>query len=417
MTKEKQSVKSELERELALVKYRLSEAEDTLDAIRTGAADALLIEGKDGLQVFTLKTADHSYRVLIEEMSEGALMLSKDATILYSNKSFANMLKLPLSRIIGKSMLQFVSTSDKNKFKKLITEPSADIRKIDCKLKAGHHKLPVKITLKQINDDEHTVVNMTVADVSEQVTSENKIKRYQDELEKKIIELKRSNNDLEQFAYIASHDLMEPLRMINNFTQLLLKHLDAKDADSLEFQHYIVSGISRMERMVKDLLDYSRVGRTDTVFEQVDLNEIIEKVKNNLYEKIQETKAEIIYHELPNVRAVPSLISQVFQNLISNAIKFAKPNVPVKIEISSSRDDGEWEFCVKDNGIGIDEKFADRIFIIFQRLHTQDKYSGSGIGLAITKKIIDFHGGKVWLKSQLGKGCNFHFTLPANTLP
>ncbi len=401
-----------LEKEIAMLKYRLMEAEDTLEAIRTGAADALLIEGKNGLQVFTLKTADHTYRVLIEEMSEGALILSSDTTILYSNKSFATMLTLPLEKVIGKTFTNFVSAADKKKVDALVKNATSGITKLDCALKLPKGRLPVKITLNVLYEDNQTILNMTVADVSEQVQSEKRIKAYQRELEKKITELKRSNNDLEQFAYVASHDLMEPLRMINNFTQLLLRHLDAKDADSLEFQHYIISGVSRMERMVKDLLEYSRVGRTETVFEEVNLNETIEKVKSNLHGKIEETKAEIMYSNLPVVRAVPSLITQVFQNLVGNAIKFTKPGEPAKIEISSHRHDGHFEFCVKDNGIGIDEKFADRIFIIFQRLHTQEKYTGSGIGLAITKKIIDFHGGKVWLKSKLDKGCTFHFTLP-----
>jgi light-regulated signal transduction histidine kinase (bacteriophytochrome) len=347
-------------------------------------------------------------------MSEGALILSKDATILYSNKSFARMLQQPLEKIIGHSLLNFIAKSDKKIVDALFKNASSEISKLDCHLKTKKLRLPVKVSLKMLQESENVLLNMTVIDVSEQVSSEKKIVAYQQELEKKLIELRRSNNDLEQFAYVASHDLMEPLRMINNFTQLLLKHLHATDTDSLEFQHYIVSGISRMERMVKDLLDYSRVGRADTVFEQVDLNETIEKVKSNLYDKIKETKAEITYDNLPVVRAVPGLILQVFQNLISNSIKFSKPGEISKIKIVSHKNDAHWEFCVKDNGIGIDEKFADRIFVIFQRLHTQDKYTGSGIGLAITKKIIDFHGGKVWLKSQLGKGCTFHFTLPAN---
>ncbi|MGZ5284004.1 MAG: sensor histidine kinase, partial [Bacteroidia bacterium] len=412
MPTEFQKSNSELEKEIALLKYRLMEAEDTIEAIRTGAADALLIEGQEGLQVFTLKTADHTYRILIEEMSEGALILSEDTTIIYSNKSFAQMIKQPLNKVMGNTFLSFVSAADKKKVERLVKKASAEISKLDCNLKLDKYKIPVKITLKLIKEDEHTILNMTVADVSEQVQSEKKLNAYQRELEKKITELKRSNNDLEQFAYVASHDLMEPLRMINNFTQLLLKHLDARDVDSLEFQHYIVSGISRMERMVKDLLDYSRVGRADTIFENVDLNETIEKVKSNLYDKIMQTNAKITYKNLPVVRAVPSLMIQVFQNLIGNAIKFSKPGEAAKIEIVSHKHDDHFEFCVKDNGIGIDEKFADRIFVIFQRLHTQDKYTGSGIGLAITKKIIDFHGGKVWLKSKLGKGCTFHFTLP-----
>ena len=226
-------------------------------------------------------------------------------------------------------------------------------------------------------------------------------------------ELERSNFELQQFAYVASHDLQEPLRMVSGYTQLLAKryrgHLDS-DAD--EFISYAVSGASRMQDLIQALLEFSSVGSRKTSLAPVDCNEVVQVVLTALRASIQQSSAVISHDRLPRVLGDELQLVQLFQNLISNGIKYQNGGPP-NIHISCKPDGERWVFSVRDNGIGIDPRYAERIFMIFQRLHTQQEYSGTGIGLALCKKIVERHGGKIWVKSEPGKGCEFSFTLPA----
>jgi len=232
------------------------------------------------------------------------------------------------------------------------------------------------------------------------------------ELEARTEELERSNEELEQFAYIASHDLQEPLRMISSYTQLLAKrYKDQLDGDANEFINYAVDGANRMQVLINDLLSYSRVGTKGEDFSHVDLNSVLEAVKANLKGVIEETGAVIKYSKLPTVMADNSQMIQLFQNLIGNAVKFRREGVTPEIEITSKKEGNLFRFVVKDNGIGIDKKYLDRIFVIFQRLHTKEEFPGTGIGLAICKKIVERHGGEISVESAEGKGSDFTFTL------
>jgi len=232
------------------------------------------------------------------------------------------------------------------------------------------------------------------------------------ELEAQTEELERSNEELEQFAYIASHDLQEPLRMISSYTQLLAKrYKDQLDNDANEFINYAVDGANRMQVLINDLLSYSRVGTKGEEFSHVDLNSVLEAVKANLKGVIEETGAVIKYSKLPTVMADNSQMIQLFQNLIGNAVKFRREGVTPEIEITSKKEGNLFRFVVKDNGIGIDKKYLDRIFVIFQRLHTKEEFPGTGIGLAICKKIVERHGGEISVESAEGKGSDFNFTL------
>lgn len=232
------------------------------------------------------------------------------------------------------------------------------------------------------------------------------------ELEAQTEELERSNEELEQFAYIASHDLQEPLRMISSYTQLLAKrYKDQLDGDANEFINYAVDGANRMQVLINDLLSYSRVGTKGEEFSHVDLNSVLEAVKANLKGVIEEAGAVIKYSKLPTVMADNSQMIQLFQNLIGNAVKFRREGVTPEIEITSKKEGNLFRFVVKDNGIGIDKKYLDRIFVIFQRLHTKEEFPGTGIGLAICKKIVERHGGEISVESAEGKGSDFTFTL------
>lgn len=223
--------------------------------------------------------------------------------------------------------------------------------------------------------------------------------------------LKQSNAELEQFAYVASHDLQEPLRMVASYVQLLQRRYKGKlDSDADEFIGYAVDGANRMHNLIDDLLTYSRVNRLGKPFEPTDLQSTVQVVLQNLHASISDNKAVVIYDKLPVVAADSGQMVQLFQNLIGNAIKFHGQDPP-QVNILVKDQDSDFLFVVKDNGIGIDPQYLDRLFKIFQRLHTKEEYPGSGIGLVICKKIVERHGGRIWLEPQVGKGSTVYFTL------
>ena len=240
------------------------------------------------------------------------------------------------------------------------------------------------------------------------------LKESEDNLKEIAEELKRSNEDLEQFAYIASHDLQEPLRMVASFTQLLQEeYKDKLGKEANEYIYYAVDGATRMQNLIRDLLEYAHIEKTDTSSELVNCTDIIKQVLINLQQVIKETNAEVTQDPLPTVMGSSIRLLQLFQNLIGNAIKYRGDNPP-KIHIKAERKNAEWLFSIRDNGIGIDPKHSERIFQIFQRLHGREKYSGTGIGLALCKKIVEQHKGKLWVESILDKGSTFYFTLPTS---
>ena len=226
-------------------------------------------------------------------------------------------------------------------------------------------------------------------------------------------ELAQSNKDLEQFAYVASHDLQEPLRMVSNFTDLLARRYKGKfDKDADEFIEFILDGSRRMRSLVEDLLAFSRVGSRGKALEYINSEAVFKNTLSQLSLAIEQSSAEITFDKLPMVLADDTQMGQVFQNLLSNAIKFHSDQ-PLKIHVSAKKSEDQWVFSVKDNGLGIDPEHFDRIFLMFQRLHGKDEYPGTGIGLAVCKRIIDRHGGKIWIESDKGKGSTFYFSLPA----
>ncbi len=239
------------------------------------------------------------------------------------------------------------------------------------------------------------------------------LKKARSELSERAKALARSNADLEQFAYVASHDLQEPLRMVSSYMQLLERRYKNKlDADADEFIGYAVDGANRMQRLIRDLLQYSRVATRGKPFKSTDTSKIMQQVIKDLQCPIEESNAEIECKALPTVLGDESQLGQLFQNLVSNAIKYRDEKSP-EIKVSAARINGNWRFSVKDNGIGIDQKFADKIFVIFQRLHGNTEYSGTGIGLAVCKKIVERHGGRIWVESKVGEGSTFNFEIPA----
>ena len=231
------------------------------------------------------------------------------------------------------------------------------------------------------------------------------------EIEEKNLLLARSNADLEQFAYVASHDLQEPLRQIVSFTQLLARRYSGKlDTDADDFIRYTVDGTKRMQELINDILAYSRLRKSSDQFVSVDCEALLTEVLQSMQSVIEQNEAEIVHEKLPTVAGDRTQLAQLFRNLVGNAVKFRGSEAP-RIQLTATRQQQHWLFAVSDNGIGIAPEYFDRIFVVFRRLHAAAEYPGTGIGLSICKRIVENHGGKIWLQSEPGKGTTFFFTL------
>jgi len=238
------------------------------------------------------------------------------------------------------------------------------------------------------------------------------LKHTREELEQKSQDLARSNIDLQQFAYAASHDLQAPLRGVEGFVNLFSRRYKGKlDTKADEFIEFIIDGVKRMQMLIKDLLEYSQIGAKEIHWKPMESELAVTQALANLKTAIEESSAIVTYENLPRIMGDSSQISSLFQNLIGNAIKYRKEEPP-KIHITAERKGDEWLFSVNDNGIGIDPNNSDRIFVVFQRLHTREEYEGTGIGLAICKRIVERHKGNIWIASEPGKGSTFYFTIP-----
>ncbi len=258
----------------------------------------------------------------------------------------------------------------------------------------------------------------TYTDVTERKRFEEALEANAKRVEESAQDLKNSNRELEQFAYVASHDLQEPLRMVGSYCQMLQRRYKGKlDKDADDFIGFAVEGALRMQQMINDLLTYSRVGRTGKGIADVSLEDVVKTAVANLQAAIAESGAEVTWDKLPVLVGEKVQLLQLFQNLIGNAIKFRADDRPMKVHVGARQEGEGWHFSIEDTGIGIEEQYRERIFLIFQRLHDRSKYKGTGIGLAVCKKVVEHHGGRIWVDSELGKGTTFHFTLSGSPQP
>ena len=277
--------------------------------------------------------------------------------------------------------------------------------KVEKELQLAHEELEKRVEKRTVELAEANALlkqEINVREIAEQ------------ELEKRAQELEVSNQELEKFAYVASHDLQEPLRAVVSYAELLKEENEGRlGAEADEYIDFIVDGGKRMQQLIRDLLAFSRIGTRGKPFVPTECEKVLNQVLKNLQMSVKESNAIITWDPLPNVMADPSQLTQLFQNLISNSIKFRSNKQP-QIHISAQLIPGYFQFCVRDNGIGIEPSYAERIFVIFQRLHSRRQYEGTGIGLAICRRIVERHGGKIWVESVLSKGASFYFTLPSD---
>jgi PAS domain S-box-containing protein len=357
----------------------------------------------------TLRISEAKYRTLIENIPQKIFMKDRNYRWVSINENLARDLGLRPEEVVGK----------------------ADADLFPAELAAKYHTDDMRIMEtgktedieeKYIQEGRETWVNTIktpVRDASGVIVGVLGVfwditerKRAEEALERIRVDLVRSNKELEQFAYVASHDLQEPLRMVSSYTQLLAQKYEGQlDEKAKKYINYAVDGAVRMQRLINDLLTYSRISTRGKPSELIDSHSVLGEALRNLAATIEENRAVITNEDLPMVRADESQLMQVFQNLIANAIKFRQEELP-QIHVSVREQEREWVFSVKDNGIGIDPKYSERLFVIFQRLHTKEEYPGTGIGLAVCKRIAERHGGRIWFESELGKGTKFYFTIP-----
>lgn len=349
---------------------------------------------------------------IINTVREPLLVLNEDLKVVSASRSFYQIFKVKPEKTEGQHIYDLGNRQwDIPKLRELLEDilpgtTSFDDFEVEHVFPGIGRRVMLLNARKIYRKTNHVkLILLAIEDITER-------KCIEEALVRQAKELVRSNTELERFAYVTSHDLQEPLRMVSSYVQLLEnRYKDKLDADANEFIGYAVDGVNWMQTLIDALLTYAHVGTQAKAFELSDCNKVVARALLNLQVAIQEHKAEVTYGPMLSVMADSSQLEQLFQNLIGNAIKF-QGKEPPRVHIAVEEKDNDWLFSVKDNGIGIDPKSSERIFEIFQRLHSRKAYPGTGIGLAICKKIVERHGGRIWVESMPGQGSTFYFTIP-----
>ena len=527
--------------EMDELKARLREAEETLEAIRSGAVDAIVVSGKAGEKVYTLQGADHSYRLLVESISEGALTLNAEGTILYGNLRFATMLGVPLDQIIGTSLSSHLPDNDRRIIERVLRRGDPGISRFQVALRTREQgDLPVQLSLnvadiagdriftavvtdltdqiryREVADEEkllrsileqepvgiavcdaagriircsralhqfcHEPPEMGVfedlfdlryaaenggweklspavplqgislpavdgtlrcsdggirylltsavpfldghgkavgclivlRDVTESKAMEVRLAAQTAELQTRQAQLIEANRELESFSYSVSHDLRAPLRAIDGYARMILrKHGDTFDDETKGRFNLIRENAGVMGKLIDDLLAFSRLGRNELRSAAIDMRKTLESTWEELQEAHPHRRMPLKVGDFPPGWGDPSLIRQVLVNLLSNAVKFTRGREEALVEAGTCTKDGSTAYYIRDNGAGFDMRYADKLFNVFQRLHSADEFEGTGVGLAIVQRIVKRHGGRVWADGEVDRGARFCFSLPA----
>ena len=369
----------------------------------------------------SLSDSEALYHSLVDTLPINILRKDLRGRVTYGNRGYCESMARPISELLGKTDYDLFPKELANKYlsdDEKVIKSGEMFEDIEEHISSDGKSAFVHVLKAPVRDASGSVVGTQT--IFWDVTAR---KLAEEALEKAAAELTRSNKELEQFAYVASHDLQEPLRMITSYTQLIARrYKEQLDDDAKEYMHFAVDGAMRMQKLIQGLLEYSRIGTRGKQFEQVDCNQILDDVKANLKMSINEAVAVVTHDTLPSLMGDPVQLTQLLQNLVGNALKFRGP-AALEVHVSARRQirpdaaalaatAHEWLFSVRDNGIGIEPQYFERIFVIFQRLHTQEQYPGTGIGLAICRKIVERHGGRIWLESKPAQGTTFYFALP-----
>ena len=357
--------------------------------------------------------AGEQFRMVVESAPNAMIMVDYSGNIVMVNKQTETLFGYHRDELIGEKVEILIPGRFRKHHSELrndfYSEPKARPMGVGRDLfgvKKDGTEIPVEIGLNPLEHSESHFILASIIDITERKKNEEAIQLY-------TKRIKDKNKELEQFTFIASHDLREPLNSISSLIDFLVEHEKQKfDEETLKQLNFISKSSLRMTDLVKGLLDYARLGK-NAEFERIDLNEIVATVVNDLEISIKSSNAKISVNELPVLSALKMEIRLMFQNLISNAIKYRKPDCAPEIDISAKKVKAGWEFAITDNGIGIPSDQKEKIFVIFQRLHGRDEYDGIGIGLSHCRKIAELHDGKIWVESELNKGSTFYFLIPS----
>ena len=367
---------------------------------------------------------------ILELAPEAIISISEDQRIRLFNQGARRIFGYAADEVLGRPIDLLIPEDARSGHRKLVTQfrqsdgmsrRMAPDRAVRARRKDGS-EFPAEVAISKLVQHGEATYTVMLQDVTDRIRHERELEKHRNyleelvqqrtaELAEKVAELRRSNEELEQFAYVVSHDLQEPLRMVSSYTQLLARRYQGKlDADADDFIRFAVDGATRMQKLIKALLRYSRVGSGKTEFGEVDMAAVVDRVFRDLQVAAGDAGAVLEAGDLPVVWADSSQMGQLMLNLVSNSIRY-RGDAPPLVKVSAERADEYWQFSVSDNGCGIDENFQDRAFVIYERLHPIPDRRGVGLGLAIAKKIVERHGGRIWFESRVGRGTTFHFTI------